>query len=250
MFQPPTFAGPGLPAPKGPCHGIALLPRSILHGQRDTFQMDGIVGANYLSTQGIWTFDYPAQQLRHESASWRPARDAKQAPLGFGKLPSGVQRGFPRLTMKVDGEHIDMLLDTGATSQPTQATIAATGDGTVNDIGATSYITTAMFERWQQRHPDWPVIEQGDTLFGPTHAMRLIRVPFIEWAGTRMGPIWFTERPVAAFHTVMAAEMDRAPEGALGGNVFKHLTLTIDYPGHSAWVTCHDAAFCTSVSPH
>jgi hypothetical protein len=50
--------------------------------------------------------------------------------------------------------------------------------------------------------------------------------------------VWFTERPDANFHKFMAQWMDKAPEGAVGGNVFRHFVMTIDYPRATAYFRC------------
>lgn len=244
LFRAPAFSGTPLPPPVGPCRGIMLLPKDA----HQASNYDGMIGANYLATHGIWAFDYPGQRLIHENKQWTPPPDAHQAPLGFTATASKLRLGFPRLTIVVDGEPLDMLLDTGATGRPTASTLAATGEPVIDGQGVTSYVTTSMLERWHRRHPDWKVINNGDDLFGPTRATRVIRVPDVVWAGMQLGPVWFTERPDDNFHVMMAAMMDKRPEGALGGNVFRHMVLTIDYLHERAWVVCKDASFCRSAA--
>jgi hypothetical protein len=241
QFRPPDLIEPSVPAPTGPCVGITIQPQS-----EEIPTIDGMLGANYLASHGIWTFDYPAQQLVLEDRNWMPDGTARRAPLGFQSTPIGLRRGFPRLTMSVEGKPIEMLLDTGATAQPTAETLAATKQALANHQGVTSYITKSMFNQWHRSNPDWTVIEKGDDLFGSQQTSRVIRVPEIRWAGFRMGPVWFTERANANFYGQMADQMDRRPEGALGANVFQHLKLTIDYSGDAAWITCNDRAFCKS----
>jgi hypothetical protein len=36
----------------------------------------------------------------------------------------------------------------------------------------------------------------------------------------------------------MAQMMDKSTEGAVGGNVFRHFVMTIDYPGEAAYFRC------------
>lgn len=246
QFQPPSFLGPAIPPPIGPCKGITIVPPE----NGEILPFDGMLGANYLASRGTWTFDYPAQQLTLEGQDWKPDSKAHPARLGFASTSFGLRRGMARLTISVDGKPLDMLLDTGATAHPTAETQAATEDPVVNHEGVTSYITTSMFDRWHRDHPDWLVINMGDDLFGPHRIMRVIRVPHIEWAGLRLGPVWFTERRDSNFHDMMASMMDRKPEGALGGNVFRHLVLTIDYPRNTAWITCKENSFCKAVKEH
>jgi hypothetical protein len=221
--------------------GITIQPQS-----EEIPTIDGMLGANYLASHGIWTFDYPARQLVLEDRNWLPDGTARRAPLGFQSTPIGLRRGFPRLTMSVEGKPIEMLLDTGATAQPTAETLAATKQALANHQSVTSYITKSMFNQWHRSNPDWTVIEKGDDLFGSQQTSRVIRVPAIRWAGFRMGPVWFTERANINFYGQLADQMDRRPEGALGANVFQHLKLTIDYSRGAAWITCKDRSFCRS----
>lgn len=197
-----------------------------------------ILGAGYLPGR-VWTFDYPAQRLTLEGSAWQAAPAAHRTPLGFPHNSEGGQSsGFARITIRVDGQPLDMLLDTGATAHPTAAGEKASGTPTVNGEGVTSYITTSVLERWHKAHPTWRVVADGDDLFGPKQATRLIEVPNVEIAGWSVGPIWFTERPDHNFHDVMSSYMDKQVEGAVGGNVFRHFVMTIDYPHEAAYFRC------------
>lgn len=228
----PTFAsGQGLPAPDGPCG------RSVMVNKLP-FDLDGQLGAAYLG-KGIWTFDYPAHRLVAEGTGWKPPGKAHATPLGFRKSAGpGVDLYFPRIVARVDGQPIDFLLDTGATAHPTAAGKQAAGTETVHGAGVTSYITTSQLDRWHTAHPDWRVVAKGDDLGGPAHPSRLIEVPSLVIAGWTVGPVWFTERPDGAFHQYMAKMMDKPTEGALGGNVFRHFRMTLDYPHATAWFDC------------
>jgi hypothetical protein len=90
---------------------------------------------------------------------------------------------------------------------------------------ATSFIVHERFERWHARHPDWPTIARAERGWGS----RMIRVPLIEVAGQRIGPVWFTERPDASFRW-FSQWMDRKVEGALGGSAWRYGTVVLDYP--------------------
>src|SRR6202012_3180536 len=147
-----------------------------------------------------------------------------------------------------DGIPINMLLDTGATAHPTAAGKAAAGTETEADgTGVTSYITPRMFDIWHKKHPGWRVVESGDDLLGAQFSARLIEVPKVQIAGWSIGPIWFTERPNKAFHKMMARIMDETPEGAGGGNMLSHFSMTIDYTRAKAWFTC--AQGCVAAAP-
>ncbi|MGC1548769.1 MAG: hypothetical protein WA777_09575 [Rhodanobacter sp.] len=233
--------GKGLPAPlPGPC-GEALLINSKAVGNT------GQLGADYLSGR-VWTFNYPGQQLVLEAASWHADPAAHSSTLGFPRNKQGQLEGaFPRITIRVDGQALDMLLDTGATAHPTIAGAKASGTPTVAGTGATSYITTSVLERWHKAHPDWRVVEQGDDIAAPRFMARLIEVPKVEIAGWSVGPVWFTERPDPNFHDFMSSMMDKRVEGAVGANVFDHFVMTLDYPHSTAYFSC--VRGCVAATP-
>lgn len=227
--------GLGLPPPlksRSPCGNTLLI------GARNYPAGDGQLGAGYLPGR-VWTFDYPGHRLIAEGSSWQPDPRAHAAKLGFARnAKGGITTGFARIAVRVAGRKINMLLDTGATAHPTKAGEQASGTPTVNGEGVTSYIVHSVFERWHMQHPDWRVINNADDVFGPSHTTRIIEVPEIRIAGWTIGPVWFTERPDASFHKFMAQWMDQAPDGAVGGNVFRHFVMTIDYPDASAYFRC------------
>lgn len=218
-----------LPAPLGPCQSVLIV-------REKGATPDGMLGSPFLAGR-IWTFDYPARKLTLESQAWKPSMDAHALPMGFQTGPDHKPaRHFPGIDITVAGETLPMLLDTGATARPTQAGRDVAGTEAVNGIGTTSYITHGQLERWHQAHPDWRVLDGGDDMLGkPT---RMIEVPALDLAGWTVGPVWFTERPDANFHGMMASIMDRTPEGAIGANVFRHFVMTLDYPKATAYLRC------------
>lgn len=230
----PRFkAGRGLSLPgSGPC-GDALM---VVAGAPDTD--DGQLGAGYLP-QGTWTFDYPAQRLTLEGKGWQPAPATHRVALGFPHDDDGHRAsGFPRLSIRVDGQPLDMLLDTGASSYPTASSMKVSGTPTVHGEGVTSYITTTILERWHAAHPEWRVVEHADDKVAAKPLERIIEVPEVEIAGWKVGPVWFTEQPDRAFHVFMVQFMDRPTEGAAGGNLFQHFAMTLDYARESAYFRC------------
>ena len=227
--------GLGLPPPLSACGQVVLV--NMQAGRKDA-DGDGQLGAGYLPGR-VWTFDYPAHRFVFEGAGWRPDPRAHATVLGFPRDGEGrPTAGFPRITLQVDGLPLDMLLDTGATAHPTPAGQRASGTPTVNGYGVTSYITSATLEHWHRAHPDWRVVGQGDDLLGARRVMRLIEVPRVEIAGWTVGPVWFTERPDRTFRQFMSSMTDKPVEGAVGGNVFEHFVMTIDYPGAEAYFRC------------
>lgn len=230
LAHPQFRPGEGIPDFPGSCRGVVIVPAS------DGAEADGQLVPLYF-LHGVWTFDYPDRKVILRTRGVVPPAGAHKTALGFRVSPSGLMFGWPRIVLTVDGQALDMLLDTGATAHPTPAGLKASGISTTGGFGVTSYITKSTMDAWRKKHPDWTVVEQGDDLV-PRNIFPIIRVPAVQIAGWEVGPVWFTERPDSAFHSMMASLMDRPPEGAVGANIFEHFRMTIDYPHKDAWFEC------------
>ncbi|HEX6927726.1 MAG TPA: hypothetical protein VF267_00640 [Gammaproteobacteria bacterium] len=192
---------------------------------------DGFLGGRWFANR-VWEFDYPAETLRLLHG-WQAPEDAAHCmELGFQVDADGERTlHFPRMPATIDGETMDMLLDTGATTVLSETGGQAYGLPAGTAVAA-SYITESKFAEWVKRHPDWQVIEDGAVLRGRSYPM--IRVPEITIAGHVIGPVWFTRRPDNAFHEYMAQWMDAPIEGAIGGSAFRYFRMVIDYPAATA----------------
>lgn len=217
---------PTAPLPDGP---LPVMSGSALPGWPSDY--DAMLGGAWFADR-VWTFDYPRGQLTAEPASWAPSTDAVVLPLGFQVEGGARTTHFPRIEVRIDGETIALLLDTGATTALTPDALAAVGDGGPS-MRATSMISDTVFRRWRAAHPDWRVIEAAQ--IGTESAM--IEAPVVEIGGIPVGPVWFTHRPDNAFRTYMSSMMNAPVEGALGGNALGDLIMTIDYPGARAAFT-------------
>lgn len=193
---------------------------------------DGVLPAQWFAER-IWTFDHGAGTLAlHDCGDPPPAGIA--IPLGFRSADGRRTGHFPRITVTVDDEPIDLLLDTGATATLTDRGLADLGEPRYR---SSSFITAATITRWRRRHPDWPVIERPTTL-----AEIMIKVPAVTIAadsdhpGVDLGPVWFESRPDQSFHRWMSQWMDRQIDGALGNNAFARRTVALDYPSAVMWV--------------
>lgn len=229
-IKTPRFeSGAGMPAAAAHCGDIRVVAKGI-------DGIDGIAGGAYLDRR-LWTFDYPAEELHVEDPSWRPEKHAHRLTLGLERAPGGgLAAAYPRVAIRVDGESIDVLLDTGTTALPTDTGHAATHSPLVDGEGTTSYITTSILERWHAAHPDWVVVKDADKLIA---SMRIIQVPSVDIAGWRVGPVWFTERPDRNFGPEgMSQWMDQAVQGAVGANVLDAFVMTLDYRHARAWLDC------------
>lgn len=234
VYEPPAFApGKGVLTSTQRCGGVW-----ILEGEKEEpgRTWDGLVGNQYLSTNA-WTFDYPGHTLTREDSHWKPAKGSHVITPGYPRDQNGHYKiAFGRIPITVDGESIDLLLDTGATARPTPAGKAIMHTETAADgLAGGSYITTPIMDAWHAKHPDWPLVDKADDI---KPGMRAIRVPDVVIAGWHVGPVWFIERPDKNFVEYMSSMMDGTVHGAVGGNVFAPFRMTIDYPHGKVWFAC------------
>lgn len=225
----PAFKpGLGIPVPLDLDGRIPIAPNSDTH-----FDIgDGMLGEAWFAGR-IWTWDYPKHALTLEASAWKPPRRATRVALGFSVDEKGARAAnFPRITIRIDGKPIDLLLDTGATTVLTAQALSSIGDGQPATRAA-SFIADSQFQAWHKAHPQWRVIENAQD--GTKTPVSLIEVPEVEIAGTRVGPVWFNWRSDHAFHDYMSKMMDKQVEGAIGGNALRHFVMTIDYPRAAAY---------------
>jgi hypothetical protein len=193
-------------------------------------EWEGMLGQQWFAGR-VWTFDYPKQQLWLREAGDLPKLVASHVvALGFQTGAGGKHAAdFPRIEATIDGEKLDFLFDTGAQTFLAQpATSALKLDGSPR---ATSFITKSVSDKWRQKHPEWRFIDKAEQVTGAA----MIEVPRVMVGGYTVGPVWFTVRPDRAFHEYMAKWMDKPTEGALGGNAYQTLRITLDYPNGKAY---------------
>lgn len=186
---------------------------------------DGTLGSRWFAGH-VWDIDYGRQQLRVLPS--RPARaDFREVPMGFVVDEKGRRAlNFPRITIGVDGQQIDVLLDSGASARLTPGAASILGYEAGASVG-TSFVIRTIFERWKAAHPQWRTIPNADTRGG----FAMIEVPTVEVGGIEVGPVWFTMRPDPNFLEFMSQMTDQAVSGALGGSALKYLHVVLDYPG-------------------
>lgn len=241
----PAFKGNSIPANAD--GDASFLVVDCSQGPMKSGMGEGLLSSRWFKGR-VWTFDYTAHTLTMNGADWKPPAAAHKATMGLrAATADGPAFSMPRVAIRIDGHDLDVLLDTGATGHPTAAGESAQGAGAVDGDRATSFITKSTFDAWHAAHPDWTVVEKGDDLFAPRFVARIIRVPAVEIGGWRVGPVWFTERPNAAFRQMMSSMTDKPVEGAIGGNALKHFAMTLDYVRGAAYFACADG--CTAVTP-
>jgi hypothetical protein len=194
---------------------------------------DGTLGSRWFAAH-VWDIDYSRRRMS-EIRSIPGGESFEEVALGFATDDQGRRAlNFPRITVRIDGESIDVLLDTGASARLSTRAAAVLGDHAGVDVG-TSFIIRSILERWRTAHPDWSVIPAADDRGG----QRMIEVPAVRIGGVEVGPVWFTERPDANFVEMMSQMTDRTVRGALGGSALKYLRVVLDYPGAKMYVQRH-----------
>ena len=204
--------GAGIPRPAGPALVMALTQL----GQG----LDGFLGQDWFGGR-TWTFDYPGKRLLLREGGDLPS--GARIPFHLPK-PGPETAAFGRITIEVDGKPLDVLFDTGATTELGPEALAKVGDGR-SAQRATSFMKAAVFDGWHKAHPDWPVVEKAEARTGAD----MIRAPAVVVAGQKVGPVWFTRRPDKAFDEFMSSMMDAPVVGAIGGSGLRYFRITVDY---------------------
>jgi hypothetical protein len=181
---------------------------------------NGMVGHNWFAGR-VWVFDYPRRQVSYF--------ETPPAPKPFGPhtipmtLKTPLVRDDPRIQVVVDGDTVDMLLDTGATSVLSPAAIAAVGAGPA--VRASAFAAARLWDGWHEKHPAWRLVNAGEA---NTHA-DLIEVPHVSIAGYDVGTVWFAKRPNQVYDGMMRAIMDKPVLASIGGVAFRQFKVTMDY---------------------
>ncbi len=221
---PPFKPGASIPVPLGAPGGSMFVigdqavRRSLYQGAT------GILGHQWFAGR-VWVLDYPAQRMS--------VYDKPPTPQPFGphtipmtlKQPPGTS--YPRISVVIDGDTLQLLLGTGASTQLTAATQKALGGPAIR---ATSFIAHRIANRWAQRHPDWRMLDSAEA--GTREKM--IQVPVVTVAGHSVGPVWFTLRADKTYDEFMSQYMDKPIVGSLGGDGLRYFRVTLDYPNRRA----------------
>jgi len=191
----------------------------------------GLLGSRWFEGK-IWYFDYSEGTLR-SSTGLALDSEYQSTSIGFRSDEDGVRDlSFPRISIVVEGETLDMLLDTGATARLTDSSADAFGLPPGTRVG-TSYISKPIFNSWMQQNPDWKVVDKGEDVTG--HIFPMIEVPEVTIAGITVGPVWFVQRPEGTFEEWISQMTDSQVVGAVGGSLFRYFRMVIDYPDATAY---------------
>jgi len=185
----------------------------------------GILGHTWLAGR-VWVFDYPRHHLSFYDVSPDPH------PFGPHTIPMTLReplwRNDPRIEVRIDGDTIGVLLDTGGTSELSPEAVKATGGGP--SMRASAFATARLWNKWHKTHPSWRVVRHGEL----TTNADLIQVPSVNIGGYDVGPVWFAKRSDRAYDGIMMLMMDQPILAAIGGNALKTFRITMDYPNQRA----------------
>lgn len=226
----PRSSGAAIPPPRENEGRLYVFAQEPGKGGPFAESFDGMLGQAWHAGRRL-VFDYPAGTLTELAPESPLPAAAASLPLGFKSDDEGArQLDFPRLSATVEGEPIELLFDTGATVTLTDTALEALGGGPRER--ATSFVVATRFDAWRAAHPQWRALEAAEAGTGSA----MLEVPAVAFAGVTVGPVWFTRRPDTNFHDYMSQWMDQKVDGALGGNAFANLRLTVDYPGARLYV--------------
>ncbi len=189
----------------------------------------GMLGGAWFDEK-IWEFDYIKHKLRQlDTLDWSKLPSEHTVKLGFMRNDEGQHpTHFPRIPIIVDGDTLQTLLDTGAKmTLSKEAQTHFKGKKMV----ASSFIIASIFDKWQQKHPNWLVVAAGDSLLPAD----IIKVPEVVIGGHTVGPVWFAKRKDSNFTEWMSKWMDKPIVGAVGGSCFQYFNaMIIDYKAEKA----------------
>ncbi len=221
----PTFAdGASIPIPLG-VRDTTITGFGTDSTRKAMGGADGILGHSWLAGR-VWVFDYPRRTLAFYKAAPSPR------PFGLHTIPMTLKqpmvRNDPRIQVAIDGDTVDVLLDTGGTTDLTPDAMSIMGAGP--RLRASSFAAARLWNRWHERHPAWRVIPCGEASTGAD----LIEVPSMSIGGYTVGPVWFAKRPDSAYDGMMSSLTDKPILAAVGGAALKDFRITLDYPNQRA----------------
>jgi|GEM_PF-1286391 len=137
------------------------------------------------------------------------------ADLSAERLPVRIDpaSGFVRLDCIVDGEHVGLLLDTGASA---------------------TMLSRAFIDKLVAKHPDW---KSAQGAYGPANMhgakteldAKMLRIPQLAIGNTTLRDVVAVSRPAGVFEKWMSGMVPAPIVGALGGNALRNLRLQIDF---------------------
>jgi hypothetical protein len=148
----------------------------------------------------VWTIDY-----RNDQILWHPDNHAVASDAVNPVKLHFTSGSYPTLPVVVEGELIEMALDTAASVVERTGTVAAT-----------SFVTHDRMAKWRAAHPDW-------SFHNISPGVDRLDIPEVRVFGVPLGGVSFTTRPG---DDVFAGE---TLAGKLGSNAWAFRILILDY---------------------
>lgn len=191
----------------------------------------GILGQSWFADR-VWMLDYPAQTMMLLPIGDLPSVHKRhQIPLRFRDgLGGGRQNYLPRMQVMIDGEQIEVLLNTGASVALDAKVAGQLGDKRPANRSM-SFISQSQFDAWRQKN-QWRVIENAEQGKGAP----MMEVPKLRLGGFEVGPVWFMARSDSYFRNQVSRKLDRRVIGSLGGNALRFFRVTLDLPNAVALI--------------
>lgn len=230
VMQFPSFIeGKSIPSPSNKYWGNG----GLIKVDDRKISEDGFLGGRWFADK-VWNLNYLQNSFYFLAGGLNTELNGfDEVALGFQVNSKGTRTmNFPRISVTIDGEPIDMLFDTGATITLSEDAAKNLSYAKGTKIGG-SFIIRSLFDKWHKSNPDWPVIENGDIIKG--HAFSMIQVPSITIGKLSTGPVWFSVRNDFSFTQWMSNMMDKPIAGAIGGSGLKYFNVVIDYPEAKAY---------------
>jgi hypothetical protein len=149
----------------------------------------------------------------------------QSVPADAGSLGRATMSGskFKVVQVGIAGTSYAMNFDTAATIALNEQTLTALHDGWA-PVRATSFLRSDVMKRLHETHPRWPYVARAGA-----DGIAMLRVPRVTIGTFIAQNVWFSTRPgddVFEGETVA---------GKIGPTAFSQSSVTLDYPGGSAY---------------
>jgi hypothetical protein len=218
----PAFA-PRIPLP--PTRWLIARPSAFA----STFAVpvDATLGASWMRRYAI-TVDYPRRTVSLAAAAPNAASVPLRVAIGVAPAPDLPPIVIATIDVRIAGEALTMLLDTGSTASIGVAARRAMPDRSA--VRQACLIDAVTLERWHRAHPRWPYIASGAALPGdpPGSRSAMIRVPSVGIGALRSWPTWFVARADRSTFAALSKRLGRPVTGDLGGDALRSWKVTYD----------------------
>jgi hypothetical protein len=194
---------------------------------RDGFapEIDATLGPSWMVDHPI-TVDYPNRTIFSGGASDPGTAVPLTVGVGRSATPSLPPSALATIEVKVAGEALTMLLDTGATARVLPAVRPLMPDA--DPVHQVCLIEAPVLERWHRAHPRWAYVEAAFDVAGDAPSAPAILVPELNVGPLATLPTWFVARRDGSTFGVVSKQMRKTVVGDLGGDALRRWRVTFD----------------------